>query len=110
MAKKRAGSTPAKKLDEKVLKGRPGTEIWLIPPDELGKYHEELEEIQEELIDLDAQLQKDKAKVNRRMEMHLVDLAKAAGVPIGTPASVQGRYFVESKGEPQGQRVVQRQG
>lgn len=88
--------------------GLPGKQIWEIPPNKLAGYHKKLEEMQEALIDLDALLQKGKARINRDMEMALVDLAADAGVPLGTPAGVQGRYFVESKEPPGGQRVVQR--
>ncbi len=111
---KTRATKPPKDTDETTgpednkSKGKGGTQVWEIPEKELKVYHAKLEEVQEAIIDLDAQLQKEKAKLNRNMEMALVDLAADAGVPIGTPASVQGRYFVESKEPPPERQVVQR--
>lgn len=77
-----------------------GMNSWMVPDGDLAQYHEALEGVQSELIDLDAQIQKDRGRINRHMDMLLMDLAIAADVPIGVRASVQGRYFVEMPPEP----------
>lgn len=92
--KDRAATTPTPQTQTR------GMNSWRVPDGKLTQYHKALEGVQSELIDLDAQIQKDRGRINRHMDMLLMDLAISADVPIGVRASVQGRYFVEMPAEP----------